>query len=142
MDQALALLKECVQLCAELEACLREERTALTALKTEALVQCNFRKETLGIQLKDKRRQLRISVKVLTVEEAAAWAAHEAEWLRRWDSVRRECEFNQKLLQHSLKNLGLIVDNLRRIFGVNRTYSAAGKQVNATTSGSVVEARL
>ena len=103
--------EECLRLATDLSACLQEERAALIALNTEKIVQTNFRKEDLGRQLSEQR-------KIFSV------LAHEVgdlpeDWTERWSfawiAIEKGCRENQTFIQHGLRNLGLIVDNLKLI---------------------------
>ena len=54
---------ECCRIASDLSTCLKEERTALIQLKTEHLVEANFRKEHLCGKLTKRKRELRILLK-------------------------------------------------------------------------------
>lgn len=122
----------------ELQECLHEERTALIELKTEIIVQTNFKKEDLGRQLTLRRKEFSQLAKELgTIPEN--WKER---WQPEWEKIEVSCKSNQDFIRHSLKNLNLIVDNLKRIFGENPTYSPTGKKVDGSGSGKMVEASI
>lgn len=128
--------EECLRLATELKACLQEERTALIELRTETIVQTNFRKEDLGRQLAEQRK-LFSALAHEVGELPEKWTER---WSPAWAGIESQCRENQKFIQHSLRNLGLIVDNLKRLFGERSTYSPTGKKQETTSSGKMTEA--
>jgi len=132
-----ALGEECLRLAGELNACLAEEREALIELNIEKIVQTNFRKDDLGRQLAEQRRNFSTLAKALgTLPEN--WVER---WSPAWQAMETACKQNQKFISHSLKNLSLIVDNLKRLFGESSTYTPAGKKHDSNTAGKMVEAK-
>lgn len=149
----LTLSAECLVICRELVACLEEERVALITLNTENIVQTNFKKETLGSELKLKYREVGLLAKAkhgadhlsqissrLPVPVRETWDLTYSELKKSQLEVQALAEANQRFLRHSLKNLGLIVDNLKRLFGLTTLYSPQGKKVDGPQSGRMVEA--
>jgi len=128
--------EECLRLAAELGACLLEEREALILLQTEKIVQTNFRKEDLGRQLAQQRKVF----SGLAHDVGALPEKWTERWAPAWEMIEFRCRDNQKFIQHSLRNLGLIVDNLKRLFGERPTYTVTGKKSESSSSGKMTEA--
>jgi len=149
------LQDECFVLAEELKTCLDEERSALIGLKTELIVHTNARKDNLGRQLKYKKKQIWNLVNSqyglentegleahIAEPYRSEWLIKKANWLKIWKATSQTCETNQIFLGHSLRNLGLLVDNLKRLFGEQPLYTAKGAKAEAGSSGKVVEARF
>ncbi len=152
-ENILSLQEDCARLCLELKGCLEREQLALIQLKMEDIVQNNHLKESLLGQLSTKKAVLRRHLKeVFGVEKAEeldsllppdmkkAWQESRTRWLKVWESSRDNCERNQKFMRHSLKNMGLLLENLKRLLGENSLYSAKGTRVDLPNHGKVVEA--
>ena len=77
----------------------------------------------------------------MPLADRGPWMEETEAFFKSWREVYALCEQNQRFIQHSLKNMGLIVENLKRLFGDNSLYSAAGKRVESQAPGKVVEAR-
>ena len=146
--------EDCQETCAQLLECLDEERLALVGLKMDQIIQSNLRKEGLVLALRRKHTRLKAIAKVhfhsetllelsahLPEDEALTWRAMYETWKVDWDRVARKCEQNQKFIRHSLKNVGLIVENLKRLFGISNRYAANGKRVDSGGEGQVVQVR-
>ena len=149
----LILANECLTICRDLVTCLEEERVALMGLNTEVLVQVNFKKENLGAQLKLSYQEMskvaKFQYQAATLSEVAASlsVSLQAPWQHVLQELKETqiqlqniAQSNQKFLKHSLKNLSLIVDNLKRLFGDQPLYSQQGKKVEGPQSGRMVEA--
>jgi hypothetical protein len=75
-------------------------------------------------------------------DERAQWESQRSAWLAAWDQVHRTCDQNQRLLKHSLRNLGMLVENFKRLIGEKPTYSAKGMRVDTPFEGKVIEGRF
>ena len=128
---------QCLRLCAELRECLRQERSCVIRLDMDGILECNVRKEGLGAALQHKRRELKMALQgeTLSAELSAAWS-------QAWAETRRQCEENQAFLKHSVRNMGLLVDNLKRLMGDDTPlYSNKGTPAQAGNTAKVVEAK-
>ena len=137
----------------ELKVVLEEERKALISLNTDQILITTSQKEALILKISRKRSEMKHFAKnqyqeadldILKFNDLALqeiWLQKKLIWKLNWEKVQVQCEANQKFIRHSMKNLGLLVDNLKRLFGQHPTYSASGKKVDASISGNVVEAR-
>jgi hypothetical protein len=113
-----------------------------------------MRKEQLGRALAATRRHLRDAARAwggagedeiparLEGDDRVLWSRRRAEWLARWNEIRIACERNQRLLKHSLRNLGMLVENFKRLIGDKPTYSAKGTRVDSPFEGKVIEGRF
>ena len=150
----LAAQKQCIESCALLIDCLKEERTALISLEMETIIQNNLKKEGLTFGVRRKQEHLLELVRAhygcddlnamlgkISADDANQWKQRMTLWKEQWEEVERLCKRNQSFIQHSLKNLGLIVVNLRRLLGTHSTYSSNGSRVDQAYCGKVVEAR-
>lgn len=146
------LQDECFSLATELKACLEEERKALIHLDTQLVVQTNARKENLSRTLAFKRKQMWSLVNAhfgientegleqfLQEPWMSQWMEKKNNWLKVWNETTRVCETNQMFLRHSLRNLGVLVDHLKRLFGDQPLYTAKGSKADSNQQGKVVE---
>lgn len=138
----------------QLRECLNEERMALISLNMERIVQSNLRKESLLGKIKRTKHSLQLQLKALfevskihdlsehldSEADRREWEVLLKNWTQDWNSISALCENNQGFIQHSLKNLGVLVENLKRLFGENTVYSSSGGRKDSTTQGQVVEA--
>lgn len=130
---------ECLRILSELIVSLRDERAAIIALSTDAIIQQVFRKEALGSTLLQCRREWHtLCVSVSPPPEMIA--TMQREWSVGWNELMQVCEGNQRFTRHSLRNLGNLVDNLRRLFGDGMLYSAKGAKVESSSVGKMMEA--
>jgi hypothetical protein len=147
------LHEECTRLCAELRACLQRERACLIELKVEEIPHLTLQKESQMLSLVRKRRELKDYLKLrysvdkvsqfalrLEGPEKELWTEREALWRREWTELRETVRQNNDFLKHSLKNLFLLADNLRRCLGLPALYSAKGTQVSLQNEGKVLAA--
>ena len=138
----------------DLQTCLTEERSALISLDIDRIVQSNLRKESLLGKLRRTRREFRTLLRSLagvesmeglspvleSEENRREWVKLLANWNQQWSDVAKLCETNRKFTLHSLRNLGSLVENLKRLFGENPLYSRSGGKLDSSTQGKVVEA--
>ena len=147
------LSDECTSLALALREILAQERAALIGLNTDNILLLVSQKESLMLKLQRKRAELKNFARTqFQIEDLgqwhsgdeavlAAWKLKSEEWNAVWESVRSDCDSNQKFIKHSMRNLGLLVENLKRLFGQHATYSAQGKRIEQNSSGKVVEAK-
>jgi len=133
---------------------LDKERTGLISFDIDKITRSTIEKTTLVNQLKEKRESLkRIAVvrygknlseveTELSDELRETWRALESKWKISWLKLSRQCESNQKLLKHSLRNLDLLLGNLKTLFGNPIVYNQSGKRQDLSTSGKVLEGRF
>lgn len=149
-----ALQQECVRLCAELKECLEEERRLLVEYSIDKLPHNTLLKEslvsTLGRKRRELREYLRLRFDVSTAEEATdrfpeefaqEWAERAAQWRELWEMTRKECVRNQQFLEHSVRNIGLLVDNLKHVFGEGSVYGNKGQKVDMKRQGKVLQGK-
>jgi len=144
---------ECIQTCRELIDCLNAEHAALIQLKTEEISRINLSKENLLYKIAEKKgliRSFTLSAYGVTIldeieaklpeEDRAEWSMRRKEWADTWRRLHDVTLRNQSFLRHSLKNLGRLVDNFKRLIGEVPLYSSKGTQVDSMRPGKVVEA--
>jgi hypothetical protein len=148
------LQEQCTHMCTELKNCLIDERQACISLKWEELLLATSRKEDILRRLKVSKDALRALVKAhyqvesiteilgkLSEDEKSRWEILSGEWAKTWNQTRNWCDANQKLFAHSQRNLGMLVDHLKALFGEKATYSKSGAKVDLSGPGKVLEAR-
>ncbi|MSP19364.1 MAG: hypothetical protein EXR74_07315 [Bdellovibrionales bacterium] len=148
-----SLCDECISLAQELKDILLEERVALITLNTEEILILVSKKESGMMKLVRKRAEIKKIARTQFAEEDLQnlsfsdealnleWSQKQSSWLNAWSEVRDVCERNQKFMGHSMKNLDLLVGNLKRLFGQHATYSHRGKRVDQNPEGSVLRGR-
>ena len=150
----LLIQDRCIALCHVLKDCFQIEREALIHLKLEGLLETNGRKEDVSRQLVGQKKAMHCLLQnvfglsdsqgfedLLTGEQRDAWLMKRAQWLKIWEQTRDWCEANQRFMNHSLRNLSILEENLKRLFGEPTTYSPKGMKIESKTQGKVVEAR-
>lgn len=150
IDHILALSDQCTVMATQLIVCLETERNCLVQFKTEDLLQNNSLKDELLLALQKKKAELREEIRKQfgsrenlegrNDERGHRWRKARAEWLRTWEQLKVYCETNQGFLAHSLKNLDLMTENLKRLFHQQSLYNAKGSRVEAKAQGTVVQA--
>ena len=148
-----SLCDECITLAEELKDILLEERVALITLNTEEILILVSKKESGMMKLVRKRAEIKKIARTQFAEEDLQnlsfsdealnleWKQKQTSWLKAWTEVRDVCERNQQFMGHSMKNLDLLVENLKRLFGQHGTYSHRGKRVDQNPEGSVLRGR-
>lgn len=144
---------ECIQIARELIDCLNAERVSLIQLKTEEISRINLSKENLLYKIAEKKGLLRSftlsafgvtsfdDIEGRLPEECRAeWGQRRKAWADTWRQLHDVSRRNQMFLRHSLKNLGRLVDNFKRLIGETPLYSSKGTQVDSMRPGKVVEA--
>ena len=147
------LSSECIALARSLREVLIKERTALITLNTDEVLIQVTQKESGILKLARKRAELKkfartqfqaetLEALVFSDEELQKeWAQYKQEWITVWTELREMCEYNQKFINHSMRNLDRLVENLKRLMGQHATYSPKGKRIDQNSQGSVVEGR-
>lgn len=143
-EKLLELNGESCRLCQALTLCFQEERRLLVQFQTEALQINNGQKEELIREVAARRRELKALQAQMPAEALASpqWQAAQGEWSASWNRMRQHCEENQEFLQHSLKNLEMISDNLLRLVGQLSLYNNKGSKIDLSVhrpAGKVVE---
>jgi len=139
--------ERCIETCEELLTCFDNERECLVQFRTDDLLANNARKEHLIAQLAQQKfalRQLLAHARrdaLLSVEDEQAWSLYQERWLKSWEKLRARCESNQLFMKHSLRNLDMLTDNLRRLMGQQTLYSPKGTHVDVNKAPKVVEGR-
>ncbi|NBX92356.1 MAG: hypothetical protein EBQ85_03890 [Proteobacteria bacterium] len=152
-DLLLSWNEECIRLVGELCLVLDREREGLTSFDMEKIINSSVEKSSLMLRLKDKREALRKLAQVRygkPLSEVSSilpnsllqqWEIGFTEWQRSWSKLQGKCESNQKLLKHSLKNLELLLGNLKHLFRNPGVYNQSGKRRDLSSSGRVLEGR-
>jgi len=146
--------EECVQLLEKLSLLLDQEREALVSFNMEQIMTSTVEKAAVVKQLSDKRNQLRKYVQVrfgkplsdlsqeFSPEWAALWNESQRKWSKGWNRLVRQCEGNQGFLKHSLKNVDLLLNHLKHLFGDPGIYNQSGKRQDLSSSGKVLEGQF
>lgn len=141
----------CLALFEKIEQLLTAERTALILLKTDDVVCLNQQKETLLKTFNNTKQHIMSTVDELVMHLGADWQTHMPEPIKwqdkkkrfyaQWEKIQHQCDDNQRFMQQSLRNLGQLVDNLKRLMGETPLYSPKGTKVDMATAGKVIEAK-
>ena len=147
------LIDSCAFACQTLKESLDNEKKALIEFQMDALLENNQKKEMALTAVIERRERMDrwlqaelgskdlAAMDPLLAEPALSqWKVKRLEWKRLWESTKLKCKENQNFIQHSLKNLSLFAEQLKKLFSVNNTYSNKGTQVEPTREGKVVEA--
>lgn len=150
----ISLIRECVELADRILLSLDKEREGLICFDIDKITRSTIEKTNLINQLKEKRESLKRVASVrygkslseieteLEVDLIETWRTLESKWRISWLKLSGQCESNQKLLKHSLKNLDLLLGNLKTLFGNPIVYNQSGKRQDLSTSGKVLEGRF
>lgn len=150
----LAWNKECVQLAEKLSHILEQEREALVSFEIEKIMTSTMEKSAILKQLLEKRTGLKKYVHVrfgkplsevsseIPEESVSEWKDSQAQWSLAWNQLVRKCESNQGFLKHSLKNVDLLLNHLKHLFGDSGIYNQSGKRQDLGSSGKVLEGRF
>jgi len=148
-----SLSEESCALAHSLREVLIKERAALITLNTEEILILVTQKESGMMKLSRKRAEIKKFVRTQFQQEAIEnlvfmdpelqqdWEKQKAVWSQSWAELRKVCEYNQQFINHSMKNLDRLVENLKRLLGQHATYSPKGKRIDQNSQGSVVEGR-
>lgn len=148
-----SLSEESCALAQSLREVLIKERAALITLNTEEILILVTQKESGMLKLSRKRAEIKKFVRTQFQQEAIEnlsfmdpelqqeWERQNALWVQSWKELRKVCEYNQQFINHSMKNLDRLVENLKRLLGQHATYSPKGKRIDQNSQGSVVEGR-
>lgn len=145
METTLLKLKElndqCIQLCDELQVLMEEERNCLIHFKSEELQDNNLAKDQSLALLRERREEYRRTRELIADEPSVATVLEEEQrrWERSWSKLMSHAQDSQDFLKHSLRNVDLLLENVRRLFRVHTVYDAKGNRVDGPTSGKVVE---
>ena len=147
------LTDECVAHARNLKEILNKERAALITLNTDDILILVSQKDSGMLKLQRKKAELKKfmrehfqsdSMASLSFSDPfleAEWNTKKESWELSWNELRGLCEHNQRFINHSMKNLDRLVENLKRLLGQHATYSPKGKRVDQNSQGSVVEGR-
>ena len=119
------LQQRSTELCQEFLTVLQKEKLALISLKTDDILQLIVEKEHRLLLVKKIREELQLLLqanfavdssdefeKLLNEPEKSEWGTLRKAWLTVWESSVQQIESNQKFMNHSLKNLSSLVENL------------------------------
>jgi hypothetical protein len=146
--------QECIELAEQVLKVLEKERQGLIAFDIEKITSSTIEKTALVNQLKEKREslkrlsQVRFGKSLAEVESEFSealmdkWRAQESKWRMSWMHLSKRAQSNQSLLKHSLKNVDLLLGNLKSLFGNPGVYNQSGKRQDLSTSGKVLEGRF
>lgn len=129
-----SLSDACAEQARELTQVLREERRSLIEFRVVDLPAINLRKESLLSSIVRKRKELQgflrfhFGVETLSALEErideplrSQCRDHHSQWRRVWQDLQEVCASNQRFLKQSVKSLGLLVDNLKKLLGIIRS---------------------
>jgi hypothetical protein len=141
MQTLISLLEECILLTEQLIHTVRDEKKFLIELKSDELLQNNLEKENIINLIFEKRQfiekmQKNASEKDLNHPE---YLALRDVWKDKWTTLQNICMDNRYFISHSLNNLNMFMDHLKKLILNRPTYSAKGVQVGVPQSGKVVE---
>jgi len=116
----------------------------MVEFKTEELQENNVKKEELIRTLAVARENTRRAILELpeALREHQEFKDAKRTWLAAYERMKLRCEGNQSFIQHSLKNLEMITDNLMRLLGQLSLYNNKGHKTDLSVhrpSGKVVE---
>lgn len=146
--------KECISLAQQLCEVIEKERVALIGFNMDLITSSTAEKTSLMNRLKEKREALRKLANVrygkpleaieneLPSELVDQWKESLKKWKLVWDELSRRSYSNQGLLKHSLKNLDLLLGNLKQLLGRPGIYNQSGKRQELSASGKVLEGRF
>lgn len=153
-DALLVCSDECISFIDAVETAMRLERQALVSLDIERMIHATSEKQAAVKRLEQSRHRLqklvemRFGVTTLSEVDAqldesllAPWQERQAVWARRWAELVTLAETNQGFIQHSMKNLGALIDNLKQLFGKQSLYDQSGRPKDLTGAGKVTEGR-
>jgi hypothetical protein len=144
-----------LQICDELKECLESERRSLIQLDMDKITEEVSRKQMISSELAKTRQELKTllvdiwgtsSIEDIAKKSEASvflalWREKEKTWTEKWEMVREATEYNQRFLRHSIKNLGQLMENFRRLLGEQIRYSPSGKPVDSEGSGKYIQKR-
>lgn len=129
----------------ELITVLDKERAGLVSFDIEKITQSTMEKSFLVKRLDLKRKELKrltALISEISDEEKLQLDNLKQNWDVLFESVILKCQANQGLLKHSLKNIDLLLGNLKTLFGNTSVYDQKGKKQDVSLSGKVVEGRF
>lgn len=110
--------------------CLDEEYEALIQLNTDKVLEAQIQKKRIGKTLKILREKINQNNSKNEADEKQFWQL----WQNIYDKLNR----NQKFLNHSLKNISKISENIKSLLGQKTFYNSQGNQVKTSSLGKVV----
>jgi len=154
IELVLSLSQECAKLAQDLILTLEKERLGLVSFDIEKITQSTIEKSFLVNQLASKRNELKRVVKIqygkdlvnfeteIPLKDQEKWKHFQQTWRRLYFELNLKCQSNQGLLKHSLKNVDLLLGNLKTLFGNPSIYDQKGKKQDLSSSGRVLEGRF
>lgn len=145
---------ECISLAEQVINALETERKALIAFDMEKITNSTAEKTSLVNRLKEKREAVKKLAMVrygkalgeieteLPEELRKSWRDSVNKWNGMWQELSNRLQSNQGLLKHSLKNLDLLLGNLKHLMGRPGIYNQSGKRQDLSSSGKVLEGRF
>lgn len=146
--------EECISLAEQLCAVIEKERVGLISFDMDSITSTTAEKTSLMNRLKEKREGLRKLAQVrfgkpldeissdLPPDLVEPWKLSLKKWRQAWSDLSRRSQSNQGLLKHSLKNLDLLLGNLKQLLGRPGIYNQSGKRQDLSASGKVLEGRF
>jgi len=145
IDLIVSISQECAFLANSLCETLEKERSGLICFDIERITQSTIEKSFLVKQLVLKRKELNKFMGALdsfsVIDQQLLKEAQE-KWEELYEKVFLKCQSNQGLLKHSLRNVDLLLGNLKTLFGNPSVYDQTGKKQDLSHSGKVLEGRF
>lgn len=145
ISQLFSVSDQCVLLATELSQILEKERVGLVSFDIEKITQSTIEKAFLVRQLGVRRKELKRLIGLENEEVLLAnadWQIRLQNWKNEYSSLVLKCESNQQLLKHSLRNMDLLLGNLKSLFGNSSVYDQKGKKQDLSQAGKVIEGRF
>lgn len=140
MNTVIQWIEECIVVTDTLILKINEERAFLVSWNTEQLFQNNQEKEDLINDILERRAKIEAAIK-LDGELASTPEFIKAKkiWSEKWNTLRALCIDNKFFIQHSLDNVNLFVENLKKLMTNHKLYTSKGTAAVTQQAGKVVE---
>lgn len=141
MQTLLSLLQDCIVLTDQLTHTVIEEKKLLIELKGNDLLQNNLEKENLINLIFEKKQLIEKLQKNMSEKdlENTEYLSLRDIWKEKWSALQKLCMDNKYFISHSLNNLNMFMEHLKKLILNRPTYSSKGVQVGVPQSGKVVE---
>jgi len=145
LDFIFSISQECALLANSLCEVLEKERLGLISFDIEKITQSTIEKSFLVKQLVLKRKEWNRFIVCLddfSLSDQKALQELQEKWEEVYEKAILKCQANQGLLKHSLKNIDLLLGNLKALFGNPSVYDQTGRKQDLSHSGKVLEGRF
>lgn len=145
LDFIFSISQECALLANSLCEALEKERLGLISFDIEKITQSTIEKSFLVKQLVLKRKEWNRFVACLdgfSSSDQQVVQQLQKNWEELYKKLVLRCRANQGLLKHSLKNVDLLLGNLKTLFGNPSVYDQTGRKQDLSLSGKVLEGRF